>query len=38
MISSLLTFNVVCAGGSLLERVQAEIRLLQEEIKETGKK
>lgn len=29
---------MLSAGGSLLERVQAEIRLLQEEIKETGKK
>lgn len=29
---------IVCAGCSLLQRVQAEIRLLQEEIEETSKK
>lgn len=36
IISWLLLF--VCAGCSLLQRVQAEIRLLQEEIEETSKK
>lgn len=30
--------SFACAGGSLLKGVQAEVRLLQEEVEETGKK